>query len=98
MLFGDRKEDLFGFHQICNSVIVLDEIHTYKNSLWGEIITFLSAYADLFNVKIIIMSATLPNLDNLINNNEASVRLIKIGKNILLILFLKTELYRIIHC
>ena len=77
MLFGDRKEDLFGFHQICNSVIVLDEIHTYKNSLWGEIITFLSAYADLFNVKIIIMSATLPNLDNLINNNEASVRLIK---------------------
>lgn len=77
MLFSDRKEDLFGFHQICNSVIVLDEIQTYKNSLWGEIITFLSAYADLFNIKIIIMSATLPNLDNLINNNEASVRLIK---------------------
>lgn len=76
-LFGNKKEDVFGFHQLCNSVIVMDEIQSYKNSLWGEIITFLNAYSQLFNIKIIIMSATLPNLDILISNSDKSVKLIK---------------------
>lgn len=76
-LFNNKKEDVFGFHQICNSVIVMDEIQTYKNSLWGEIVTFLNAYARLFNIKIIIMSATLPDLDKFINDNSSSIKLIK---------------------
>ena len=38
-LFGHEKEDVFAFHQLCNSVIVLDEIQSYKNALWSEIIT-----------------------------------------------------------
>ena len=76
-LFGNKKEDVFGFHQLCDSVIVMDEIQSYKNSLWGEIITFLNAYSQLFNIKIIIMSATLPNLDILISNSDKSVKLIK---------------------
>lgn len=57
-LFGHEKEDVFAFHQLCNSVIVLDEIQSYKNALWSEIITFLKGYAKLLNMKIIIMSAT----------------------------------------
>lgn len=75
-LFGKQKQDLFGFHQICNSVIVLDEIQSYNIRIWGEIIHFLKGYAQLLNIKIIIMSATLPNLEVLTENKEDAVPLI----------------------
>lgn len=66
-LFGTTKEDLFPLIQIANSVIILDEIQSYKNSIWKEIIMFLNCYAELLNIKIIIMSATLPKLNKLID-------------------------------
>ena len=62
-LFGCQKEDIFGFLQLTNAVIVLDEIQSYKNSIWTEIIVMLRACAELMGMKIIIMSATLPNLE-----------------------------------
>ncbi|ETJ29680.1 Crispr-associated helicase Cas3, partial [human gut metagenome] len=40
-MFGENKEDAFAFHQLANSVIVLDEIQSYKNTIWTEIISFL---------------------------------------------------------
>ena len=40
-MFGRRKESTFGFHQLANSVLVLDEIQSYRNSIWTEIILFL---------------------------------------------------------
>lgn len=80
-LFGTEKEDIFPMHQLANSVIVLDEIQSYKNAIWGEIISFLTAYADILNFKVIIMSATLPNLDDLSlldeKQEQKTVRLIE---------------------
>lgn len=65
LLFGSKKEDVIGFHQLANSVIVLDEIQSYKNKIWAEIIIMLQACAKLMGMKIIIMSATLPDLEKL---------------------------------
>jgi CRISPR-associated endonuclease/helicase Cas3 len=76
LLFGSQKEDIFGFHQLCNSVIVLDEIQSYRNKLWSEIIIMLNACAKLLNIKIIIMSATLPNLEKLSNQKQIIQRLL----------------------
>lgn len=76
-LFGDAKEDLFGFHQLCGSVIVLDEIQSYKNDLWSAIIVFLQGFAKLLNLKVIIMSATLPNLDFFTKKKGNTVELIE---------------------
>lgn len=76
-LFGSRKESTFGFHQLANSVIVLDEIQSYRNSIWTEIILFLKEFASFLNMKIIIMSATLPNLDVLSPDLETAVPLIR---------------------
>lgn len=76
-MFGNTKESAFGFHQLMNSVIVLDEIQSYKNTLWGEIICFLKEFAYLLNIKVIIMSATLPDLDLLSMNTYHAVRLMK---------------------
>ena len=60
-----------------HSVIVLDEIQSYKNDIWSEIISFLKGFANLMHMKIVIMSATLPNLEVLTNNKMETVRLIE---------------------
>ncbi|OOM81329.1 CRISPR-associated helicase/endonuclease Cas3 [Clostridium sp. BL-8] len=76
-MFNVSKEAAFAFHQLANSVIVLDEIQSYKNIIWAEIIAFLKGFAKLFNMKIIIMSATLPNLNILTDSEENTAQLIK---------------------
>ena len=70
-MFGSLKEDVFAFHQLANSVIVLDEIQSYKNIIWTEIIYFLKAFSKILNIKVIIMSATLPNLNLLTIKNDS---------------------------
>lgn len=76
-MFNCSKESIFGFHQFINSVIVLDEIQSYKNVIWTEIISFLKVYAKILNMKVIIMSATLPDLNVLTNSDLGTVNLIK---------------------
>ena len=75
IMFDDKKESAFGFHQLINSVIILDEIQSYNNKLWGEISYFLKEFAYLMNTKIIIMSATLPDFDKLTDCIYPAVRL-----------------------
>ena len=53
---------------LCNSVIILDEIQSYKNSIWINIINTLKEFAEMLNIKIIIMSATLPKMDKLLED------------------------------
>lgn len=76
-MFGRNKKDIFSFHQLANSVIVFDEIQSYKLQIWTEIISFLKVFSKLMNIKIIIMSATLPNLDILTNIKGNTVTLIE---------------------
>lgn len=76
-LFGNSRESVFALSHIANSIIILDEIQSYKNYIWKEIIIFLKKYAEILNIKIIIMSATLPKLDRLIGTDESFVRLIE---------------------
>jgi CRISPR-associated endonuclease/helicase Cas3 len=70
-LFGCGRAQCFPLLKMCNSVIVLDEIQSYKNSIWREIISFLQSYAKLLHIKIIIMSATLPQMDKLLKTVDA---------------------------
>ena len=76
-MFNSAKESAFAFHQLMNSVIVLDEIQSYNNKIWGEIAYFLKAFAELLNMKVIIMSATLPDFDLLTDGIYPTVRLMK---------------------
>ncbi len=66
ILFGTSKEDNFPLWQLANSVIILDEIQSYDNNLWSYMTKFFEVYAKVLNIKIIIMSATLPKIDRLI--------------------------------
>lgn len=77
IIFGNRQSDVFAFYQLANSVIVLDEIQSYKNKIWSEIIGYLKELAKMFNIKIIIMSATLPDLDILSRFQAQAVDLLE---------------------
>jgi len=69
-LFGVGRESNLAFTHLCNSVVILDEIQSYRNQIWKEIIHFLHSFAELLNMKIIIMSATLPKLDLLVDGKD----------------------------
>lgn len=70
ILFGTTKEDNFPLWQMANSVIILDEIQSYDINLWSYMTKFLKHYVKALNMKIIIMSATLPKLDELIEDDN----------------------------
>ena len=69
-LFGMGRESNLLLHRMCNSVIILDEIQAYRNSIWRPIIEMLESYASLLHIKIVIMSATLPRLDWLLEDKR----------------------------
>lgn len=77
IIFGNRQSDVLAFYQLANSVIVLDEIQSYKNKIWAEIICYIKELAKMFNIKIIIMSATLPDLDILSKFQAQAVDLLE---------------------
>lgn len=75
ILFGAKKESVLGFHQLTNSVVVLDEIQSYPPHLWGEIMLFLQCITKLLRMKVIIMSATLPDLTKLSGEQDGVVQM-----------------------
>ncbi len=77
ILFGTSKDDNYPLWQLANSVVIIDEIQSYNNNLWWYMIEFFQKYAKFLNIKIIIMSATLPKLDKLLEKPSGFVDLIK---------------------
>ncbi|WCN36620.1 CRISPR-associated helicase Cas3' [Aneurinibacillus uraniidurans] len=76
-LFGTGRESNLAFAHLCNSVIIIDEVQSYRNDRWVEIIRFLQCFSEWMNMKIIIMSATLPKLDQLLQEPTKQVELVK---------------------
>ncbi|MCT4631498.1 MAG: CRISPR-associated helicase Cas3' [Firmicutes bacterium] len=75
-LIGVGRESHLPLFHLANSVAIIDEIQSYKNMIWSEIITVLERYSELLNIKFIIMSATLPKL-SMLTKNTAFVSLIE---------------------
>lgn len=67
MLTGVSRESHLMLSHIKNSVVIIDEIQSYKNMLWQELIEVMHLFAEFYNMKFIIMSATLPKMTHLIN-------------------------------
>lgn len=76
ILFGNNKKSNLALCQLMNSVVIIDEVQSYCNKKWIQIVNFLSKYAETLNIKLIIMSATLPSLYNLDYNNVPYAKLI----------------------
>lgn len=70
ILKGNSKDTNYIFHRLANSIVIIDELQSYNPKHWDKIIYFLSNYAELFNMKIILMSATLPKVDDLLSDSS----------------------------
>lgn len=57
-------------HRIANSIVIIDELQAYSPEQWDKIIYFINNYVTYFNVKFILMSATLPKIDKLLIRKE----------------------------
>ena len=71
LLFSNLRSNNLSLVHLFNSVIVLDEIQAYRIDIWAEIIKILDVYAKYMNIKFVIMSATLPKLNELLDINLA---------------------------
>lgn len=67
ILKTNGKEINYLVHRIANSVVVIDEIQSYSPQMWDKIVYFINNYAKYFNMKFIVMSATLPKIGNLVD-------------------------------
>lgn len=72
ILKGNEKESNYLLHRLCNSVVIIDEIQTYNPEHWDKIVYFLANYSQIFNIRVLIMSATLPKIDALHENLKGS--------------------------
>lgn len=65
ILKTNEKETNYLLHRLANSIVVIDELQSYNPAHWDKVIYFVRQYAEKFNIKFILMSATLPKLDKL---------------------------------
>ena len=59
-LLSNENSILRKFHNIANSVIILDEIQTLPYKYWGLVNYILKNLGEILNCKIIVMTATMP--------------------------------------
>lgn len=72
VLKTNEKEINYLLHRLANSVVIIDEIQSYSPKTWDKIIYFITNYAKYFNMKFIIMSATLPKIGDIIDQKKLS--------------------------
>ena len=65
ILKTNEKETNYLLHRLANSIVIIDELQSYNPLHWDKVIYFIRQYAEKFNIKFILMSATLPKLDKL---------------------------------
>lgn len=65
VLKGNGKGSNLILHRIANSIVIIDELQTYDPKHWDKVIFILSEYARFFNIRFVLMSATLPRIDEL---------------------------------
>lgn len=65
LLKSNIKEENYLLHRLANSVVVIDELQSYNPNQWDKLLFFIKRYADLYNIRFILMSATLPKISNL---------------------------------
>lgn len=65
ILKSNKKNTNYLLHRFANSIVIIDELQSYNPSEWDKVKYFISQYAELFNIRFILMSATLPKIDEI---------------------------------
>ncbi len=79
---SNRKEDNYLYHKLANSIVIIDEIQAYSPSHWDKIYYFIKNVSELFNTVFIIMSATLPKINEIkLNSDVELTNFVHLNKN-----------------
>jgi len=70
ILKSNSKDLNYLLHRLSNSIVIIDEIQSYPPNTWDKITYFIVNYAKYFNMKFVVMSATLPKIGNILDNKE----------------------------
>lgn len=73
ILKGNLKDVNYILHRMSNSIVIIDELQTYAPKHWDKIIFYLHHYAKHFNIRFIVMSATLPKIDTLSHEAKGKI-------------------------
>jgi CRISPR-associated endonuclease/helicase Cas3 len=65
ILKGNHKEMNYLLHRLANSVVVIDELQSYSSRFWDHVSYFITHYSESFNIRFVLMSATLPEVGKL---------------------------------
>ena len=81
VLTGVSKDDNYIFHRLANSIVIIDEIQTYSPDLWSKIVYMLDSFASKFNIKFIVMSATLPKIGKILAREDIKDKFVRLVEN-----------------
>ena len=70
LFFRNDKGANYNFYHLANSIVILDEIQSYDDKLWTLLAEILFKSARALNMYVIVMSATLPRLNELIRSEN----------------------------
>lgn len=59
-IFSLRPKHLMRFHNLCNAIIILDEVQSLPSHLWDPFKTFFERITQIGNSYLLLMSATQP--------------------------------------
>ncbi len=65
VLKTNSKEANYLLHRLANSVVIVDELQSYNPKVWDKMLFFMSEYSRHFNIRFVLMSATLPKISGL---------------------------------
>lgn len=65
ILKSNAKESIYLMHRLANSIVVIDELQSYSPSEWDRMLWHIDHYGKFFNMRFVLMSATLPKIDKL---------------------------------
>lgn len=81
ILKTNKKESNYLLNRLSNSIVIIDELQSYSPQIWDKIIYFIANYAEYFNMKFILMSATLPKIGDILNNKNIASNFVYLVNN-----------------
>ena len=66
ILKSNSKDNNYILHRLANSIVILDELQSYNPKHWDKVLFYLANYAKHFNIRFVLMSATLPKIDEIL--------------------------------
>lgn len=70
VLKTNSKDHNYLLQRMAHSVVIIDEVQSYSPAIWDKMVYFISNYAEYFDMRFVVMSATLPKIGDLIETED----------------------------